>query len=69
VVSAALLLTAPDHRYFLLAFPAFALAGARGLRRLPEPLAERALVLATLFAAGALYLFVDWERASHVFTR
>lgn len=57
-----LLLTLPGPRYFLPAFPAFALLMARGLMSLREK-SERPLLLALLYGAGALYLFVDWYRA------
>lgn len=66
VVFALLIVMLPDHRYFLLAFPALAVLMARGLESVPG-IAERAVVLALCYCAGALYLFVDWQRASHVF--
>jgi 4-amino-4-deoxy-L-arabinose transferase-like glycosyltransferase len=58
-----LLLTLPGPRYFLPAFPAFALLMARGLTSIRGG-SERPLLLALLYGAGALYLFVDWYRAS-----
>lgn len=59
----------PDHRYFLPIFPAAALAAANGLAAANTlaPYAIQVILLALLFCAGALYLFVDWTRASHVF--
>jgi 4-amino-4-deoxy-L-arabinose transferase-like glycosyltransferase len=64
-----LLLTLPDHRYFLSTFPALALLLAEGVRRLApaqsgSPLAfqTRLLVTALLLNATALWLFVDWFR-------
>lgn len=58
-----LLLTLPGPRYFLPAFPAFALLMARGLPGRREG-GERLLLLALLYGAGALYLFVDWYQAA-----
>lgn len=64
-----LLLTLPDHRYFLSTFPALALMLAESVRRLAaaqsgSPLAfqTRLLVTALLLNATALWLFVDWFR-------
>ncbi len=57
-------LTLPDHRYFMLSFPAIAIMMGRGYGRLPT---SRALILSLLYGAGALYLFVDWLRASRLF--
>lgn len=71
IVGGLLLLTLPDHRYFMLMFPAAALIMARGVRTLPS-LRRNALPLLSLclfLCAGALYLFVDWERATHLFVR
>ena len=66
VVFLLLMIMLPDHRYFLFAFPALAALMARGLESAPG-IAERAVVLALCYCAGALYLFVDWQRASHLF--
>ena len=57
-------LTLPDHRYFMLTFPAVAIVMGRGYGRLPT---ARALILSLLYGAGALYLFVDWLRVSRLF--
>lgn len=57
-----LLATLPGPRYFLPAFPAFALLMARGVLSIRED-SERSLMLASLYGVGALYLFVDWYRA------
>lgn len=65
-VSISLLLTLPDHRYFLPVFPAIAIAVARVLHRFPA-CAERTILLGLLFEAGNLYLFADWIRESHLF--
>jgi hypothetical protein len=66
VVSAVLFLTLPDHRYFMPVFPALALTMAQGLARLPAR-REQAVLLSVLYAAGSLYLFVDWFRATNLF--
>jgi hypothetical protein len=66
LVSILLLLTLPDHRYFLPVFPAIAIAMARVLYRFPD-YAERAIILTLLFQAGNLYLFANWVRESHLF--
>jgi 4-amino-4-deoxy-L-arabinose transferase-like glycosyltransferase len=65
-VSLALLLTLPDHRYFLPIFPALALAIAHVLLRFPK-YAERAFLLSLLFGVGNLYMFANWTRESHLF--
>lgn len=65
-VSIALLITLPDHRYFLPTFPAIALMTANYLKRNPEN-SQRVLIMALLFWVGSLYLFYDWNRESHLF--
>jgi 4-amino-4-deoxy-L-arabinose transferase-like glycosyltransferase len=67
-VSLLLILTLPDHRYFMPTFPALAILMACGLRRIPEA-AGQMVLLALLYCGGALYLFVDWHRARHLFLR
>lgn len=66
LVSVSLLLTLPDHRYFLPIFPALAIVVARVLHRFPE-YAERTILLSLLFAAGNLYLFANWFREANLF--
>jgi hypothetical protein len=66
VISVILVLTLPDHRYFMPTFPAMALLMGQALKERP-PAAERALLLSLLLWAGALYLYVDWYRASELF--
>ncbi len=61
-----LFLTLPDHRYFMSSFPAVAILVAASFQVVPEAL-DRALLLALLYSAGALYLFVDWSRAAQLF--
>jgi len=58
--------TLPDARYCLPAFPALALIMARGLVQM-EQIREKVLWLLLAECAIALYLFVDWKRASHLF--
>jgi len=67
-VSLLLILTLPNPRYFMPAFPALAIGMAQGLRRIPEAI-ERAVLLALLNCGGALYLFVDWYRAHPLLLR
>ena len=68
VPSVLLVILLPDHRYFLPIFPALALIMARGLVGSslcgPPP-----IVLALLFCAGNLYLFVDWNRRKYLFSQ
>jgi 4-amino-4-deoxy-L-arabinose transferase-like glycosyltransferase len=63
-----LILTLPDTRYFMLAFPALAIVAARGVGMLGG-LKEQATLLALLYGGGALYLFVDWHRTVSIFLR
>lgn len=66
IIVAALFLTLPDHRYFLVIFPAAAIVIARAFTRLAAG-AERVLILFLLLGCGNLYLFVDWVREAHLF--
>ncbi len=68
VVFISLTATLPAHRYYMLAFPAIALLMVRGLARVPAA-TNQAVLLAWLHCLGALYLFADWERVSHLFVR
>jgi len=68
IVSLLLILTLPDHRYFMPTVPALAILMARGLRRIPAAI-HQAVLLALLYCGGALYLYVDWHRARHLFLR
>jgi hypothetical protein len=67
-VSLALLVTLPDHRYFIVIFPALAIVAAQALKGIPGA-PSRVILLALLFCAGALYLYADWNRATHLFLR
>ncbi|NJN53538.1 MAG: hypothetical protein HC804_01565 [Anaerolineae bacterium] len=61
-----LFFTLPDHRYFLSSFPALAIIMAANTQTIPKSI-DRSLLLAFLYCAGALYLFVDWSRAAQLF--
>ena len=61
-------LTLPDPRYFMPAFPGFAIAMARGSQRYRQ-LEPRIVLLALLLCGGSLYLFADWSRATFLFLR
>lgn len=63
-----LLLTVPDNRYFLPAFPALAILGAQALAARPR-WGARVLLLAALLCAItlALYASVDLERRAAIF--
>ncbi|KAA3657305.1 MAG: phospholipid carrier-dependent glycosyltransferase [Chloroflexi bacterium] len=63
-----LILTLPDHRYFMSTFPALAIVAAEGLKKIPA-LNKKAVLLSLLYCAGSLYLFVDWSRATWMFVQ
>lgn len=65
-VFVSLLITIPDHRYFLLIFPALTITIANGLDRLPKSI-DRAFLVSLIYCFGALYLFVDWYRVTELF--
>ena len=67
IMSLLLVVTLPDHRYFMPTFPALAILMALWLRYIPEAV-DRVVVLALLCCGGALYLFVDWFREAQLFT-
>ncbi|MCA9971592.1 MAG: glycosyltransferase family 39 protein [Anaerolineales bacterium] len=65
-VSIVLIITLPDHRYFMPTFPAMSIMIALWLMR--QSLGrKRAVFLAFLYAGSALWLFLDWYRASELF--
>jgi 4-amino-4-deoxy-L-arabinose transferase-like glycosyltransferase len=66
IVVALLLLTVPDHRYFMPAFPALTILIACWLEMNPQSI-ERTTILALLFQVGALYIFIDWNRLNQLF--
>jgi 4-amino-4-deoxy-L-arabinose transferase-like glycosyltransferase len=66
VVSVLLILTLPDHRYFMPIFPALALLAGLWLRDHPA-VSVQVIFLAFLLLFGALLLFVDWQREAQLF--
>ena len=66
IISILLILSLPDHRYFMLIFAALAIMMARGLKYIPQA-TDKVILLALLYNGGALYLFIDWARQSFVF--
>jgi len=66
VISAILLLTIPDHRYFMAMFPALAIMMAAWMKSNPLH-GERVVGLTLLYWMGALYLFIDWSRVGPLF--
>lgn len=67
VVSILLILTLPDHRYFMVIFPALAMAGARWTESQPPMSIGRMMLLLLFFQIGSLYVFVDWSRITELF--
>jgi 4-amino-4-deoxy-L-arabinose transferase-like glycosyltransferase len=68
LIALALILTVPDHRYFMLTFPALALIVANWLRSKPEMMG-RVVLLQLLFVVGVLFFMVDWQREAELFVR
>jgi 4-amino-4-deoxy-L-arabinose transferase-like glycosyltransferase len=66
LVSLVLILTLPDHRYFMIMFPALAIIMGLAVRRIPQS-APQVVLLTLIYWAGVLYLFVDWSREVHLF--
>jgi 4-amino-4-deoxy-L-arabinose transferase-like glycosyltransferase len=66
IVSIILILTLPDHRYFMPVFPALAILAGSWLRSRPA-ITFQVIALALLLSFGALYLFVDWQREAQLF--
>lgn len=67
LVTIPLMLTLPDHRYFMLTFPALAIMLAETLTQTLDLYFEKIIFLALVYCGGTLYLFVDWFRAAHIF--
>jgi len=61
-----LTVTLPDHRYFMVLFPAFSISMAACLAR-EDSRTVGILLVALLLCAGSLYVFVDWDRVNHLF--
>jgi 4-amino-4-deoxy-L-arabinose transferase-like glycosyltransferase len=66
VVFLAIILTLPDHRYFMPAFPALALLIAAWLKDRPK-FGIRYTMLSILFLFSALALLIDWNRQAQLF--
>lgn len=60
VVFVPIMLILPDNRYFMPAFPALAIAMARGVRLIPSVI-EPTVVLALLYSISTIYLFVSFS--------
>jgi len=67
-ISAILLLTIPDHRYFMVVFPALAIMMSTWMKSNPLH-GERVVGLTLLYWIAALYLFIDWSRVGPLFAR
>jgi 4-amino-4-deoxy-L-arabinose transferase-like glycosyltransferase len=67
-VSLPLMLTLPDPRYFMPAFPALAVVMARGLKRIPEA-TERVVMLALFYGGEALYLYIVISQTARLILR
>lgn len=67
-VTVLLLLTLPDHRYFMPIFPALALLAGIWLRD-RSTYSVKILLLAFFLLFGSLVLFVDWQREAQLFTQ
>lgn len=68
LVSILLILTLPDHRYFMVVFPAVAMISARWLETQSDAELGRLTLMLFVCQIGALYIFVDWKRAAELFT-
>jgi 4-amino-4-deoxy-L-arabinose transferase-like glycosyltransferase len=66
VFSAILILTIPDHRYFMALFPALAITMSAWIKSNPVH-GERVIGLTLFYWVGALYLFIDWYRVGPLF--
>ncbi len=69
VVTILLILTLPDHRYFMVIFPALAISCARWTESQPPIDIARATLLALICQIGSLYILVDWSRVSELFIK
>jgi len=69
VVSILLILTLPDHRYFMVIFPALAMASASWTESRPSIDIGRVTLLLLIYQIGSLYIFVDWSRIGETFIR
>jgi 4-amino-4-deoxy-L-arabinose transferase-like glycosyltransferase len=69
MTSLLLILTLPDHRYFMVIFPAFAVAMARWMETQPAKDIGQVTLLAVIYQIGTLYLMVDWSRSNELFVK
>ena len=69
LISLILVLTLPDHRYFMLIFPALAITIARWLKSQTPSAIGQVTLLALLFQLGSLFLMVDWVRVNELFIK
>jgi hypothetical protein len=64
-----IILTLPDHRYFMVIFPAFAIAMARWMETQPTKEIGQVTLLGIVYQIGTLYLMVDWSRSNELFIK
>ncbi len=68
IIFISILLTLPDHRYFMPAFPALAILMAGWLKEKPD-LNLRYTILSVCFLLSSLVLFIDWDRQAELFIK
>jgi 4-amino-4-deoxy-L-arabinose transferase-like glycosyltransferase len=66
LVAILLVITLPDHRYFMITFPAMTIVIAVWLKQ-RSTATTRLVLLSCLFAIGTLWFFVDWQRSAELF--
>jgi succinate-acetate transporter protein len=64
-----IILTLPDHRYFMVIFPALAIAMARWLETQPTKDMGQVTLLGIIYQISTLYLMVDWSRSNELFVK
>jgi hypothetical protein len=69
MTSLLLILTLPDHRYFMVIFPALAIAMAHWMEAWSAREIGQVTLLGFIFQIGALYLMVDWSRTNELFVK
>jgi len=67
IISVLLILTLPDHRYFMIIFPALAITCSLWAQAQPPEDVGRLTFLLLIYQIGALYLLMDWNRVSELF--
>jgi 4-amino-4-deoxy-L-arabinose transferase-like glycosyltransferase len=68
IIFISILLTLPDHRYFMPAFPAMAILMAGWLKEKPD-LNVRYTILSVCFLLSSLVIFIDWDRQTELFIK